>query len=222
MTEATAFVRRIVADAWLFLRTDWQTLAIITAIYAGLSIATDELLVASAAGFANAVLGLLASYFQLLVTFRMLYLRGAAPADHVLTARTEARFTSVIALSFLAGIPILLGLLLLAVPGLILALLWSVAMPALAAERLGASKAMARSWALVRPNFGRAALLGTGVVGTIAALIAVLLGIIDLEPATERGVMALGEVLFPGLLLFNAAIWTAAYLDLRNGAQATT
>jgi hypothetical protein len=77
--------------------------------------------------------------------------RGA-PADGIgdLYRRSWSRLGPLLGVTFLTGIGIGLGLLLLVVPGVILAIRWAVATPLVMLEGLGARAAMERSRELVR------------------------------------------------------------------------
>lgn len=63
------------------------------------------------------------------------------------------RVGAFLGLSLLSGLGILLGLVLLIVPGVYLAVRWSVASPMLLAEDVGASDALGKSWALTESSF---------------------------------------------------------------------
>ena len=76
--------------------------------------------------------------------------RGKRPAGFVeLYLRSWDRLASLLAVSILTGSCVGLGLLLLIVPGVLLAIRWSVATPVVMLEGLGARAAMRRSQALV-------------------------------------------------------------------------
>jgi Uncharacterised protein family (UPF0259) len=95
---------------------------------------------------------------------------------------------NLIALGIVEGIAILVGLVLLIVPGLILTTIWSVAPPAVVLERAGPIAALGRSRELVRGNgwqvFGVIALfvfgvlIGASVLDSLAAAAGTAAGIV--------------------------------------------
>ena len=72
------------------------------------------------------------------------------------------RFGAFWALNFVSGLGLLLGYLLLILPGLYLSARWMVASPAFLAEDKGVNDALGESWAITQPSFW--AILGTLLV----------------------------------------------------------
>jgi hypothetical protein len=85
-----------------------------------------------------------------------------------------ARFGSVILISILVGLAVAGGLILLIIPGLIFAVMFSVAIPALVVENLRGTNAMSRSWNLVKGHFWHA----VGIILLAAIITAVVGGIV--------------------------------------------
>jgi hypothetical protein len=79
--------------------------------------------------------------------------RPASIADSF--SRIKGEIAGVIGLSILVGLGVGFGFILLIVPGILLALSWSIAVPAKVLENLGASEAMSRSSELTKGNRGR-------------------------------------------------------------------
>jgi hypothetical protein len=78
--------------------------------------------------------------------------------------------------SLLSGIGILLGIVLLVVPGLVLMVRWSAVGPIILAERVGATEALAKSWDATRghswPIFGALMIVFIPAIVGFAAMIA--------------------------------------------------
>jgi hypothetical protein len=90
-----------------------------------------------------------------------------------------------ILLGLIAGFGILIGFILLIVPGLILITIWSVAAPVVVLERPGAMRALGRSRELVRGNGWQV----FGVIVVLVILVSVLAAILDaLGAAAGTGV----------------------------------
>lgn len=118
----------------------------------------------------------------------------------------------VIGASILLGIVITLGLLVLIVPGVILACMYYVAIPAIAVERIGVGAALARSALLTRGHRGSIfvlfLLLGLGAVLLGAVLLATLVA----DPIA--GVIASG-LISAVFGIVGAVAQAVAYHDLR-------
>jgi hypothetical protein len=132
------------------------------------------------------------------------------------------RLGAVIWVSILAGLGIFVGLLLLVVPGVYLAVAWSVAIPVLLGENLRGSAALGRSRALVRGRFWPCAgvlFLSFLLAGIVALVIEfVVLGITgssdnDTVIFFTQGVSSLISNTL--VLPFQVAVTTVLYIDLR-------
>jgi hypothetical protein len=138
-----------------------------------------------------------------------------------------------IGVALVTGIGVVLGLILLIVPGIILALMWCVATPARVVEPIGVIDALSRSQALTRGH--RWIILGlwvlilvvTWVVMTILSLVGLAAGGIAAFVSMAMMTPALGSPLWLGLVivqpLVNAAIALVAaagiaslYYELRT------
>ncbi len=216
MADTLAFVRRIIHRSFSQVRGDWRGFAMAFIVVAIPGILVDSLLSDREAVVASLPLGLFTAYVQLLLTFRTLHANGAAPPGYQTRDLTEARLPSVIAAGIFETLAVLLGLLLFVVPGIALMLLWSLTIPVLAAERLGATDAMRRSWGLARHALGR--LLAIGMIFVlVVALAALMTAIIEVSIGEALwAYLLLGDVMLPIVTLFSAIVWTHAYLDLRT------
>ena len=131
----------------------------------------------------------------------------------------------VFGINFVTGFCIVLGLFLLLVPGVFLALRWSLAAPAGVVERLGANRAMARSAALTQNN--RLRILGLAVALFLAVFIAFLVvGVlmvlaVSSIAAVDEAVGVLVEdacvgVAYALLWMFLGVGLTVTYAELRS------
>lgn len=84
-------------------------------------------------------------------------------------SQAQEHLTSVAVAAILAGLAIVLGLILLIVPGLVLMTWWAVIIPVIVLEKRSAGEAFTRSRELVRGN-------GWGVFGVIVLMILLLIG----------------------------------------------
>jgi hypothetical protein len=134
--------------------------------------------------------------------------RGERPRAGALFAAVGARFGTLMGVSFMGGLLMLLGFLLLVVPGLIVATGLYVTTPVVLAEgERGAKSVLERSWELTRGR--RWAVLGVAAVALTVllanvALAGLLVGALPSLPF--HGLDALAELLaLPGLVVFSAA-----------------
>lgn len=135
-------------------------------------------------------------------------------------SRGSRLFLPMFGIGLVAGIGTLLGLVLLVVPGLILATGWSVAGPARVVEGPGVSKALQRSWDLTRGNRLRVFalfLLVWGAVLLVAVAAGVALGLAGFFGETPTAADVIAEGLVSGLVTAFPSVATAvAYLELRR------
>jgi len=129
--------------------------------------------------------------------------------------RTIDRLPALVVASFVGGLAIVLGLILLIVPGLLIAARWSAGTPLIVLERLGPFEALATSNGLVRGRtwtVARAVL----IVLLIGIVLAVPGGLIS-ELAKPTWAKGLGNVLLNvGLDLPLAALSYAIYRQTRG------
>jgi hypothetical protein len=135
---------------------------------------------------------------------------GRAPAPiNVYYSRTRGRLGTLLGASFMYGLGVFFGLILLVVPGLIAIARWSVIVPLVMIEGLGWRDAFRRSSELVRGQTGRVLVLViianviTGIVGSLFSVLPGFLG------AWIGGTIA-GAVAVP----FEAHVLTVLYYRL--------
>ena len=127
-----------------------------------------------------------------------------------------AHLGSVLAISLLAGLIILGGLLLLVIPGLIFAVMFSVVIPVFVFEGLRGTAALGRSWNLVKGHFWH--VLGTILVAAILA--GFVTGILTAFGGNNWFaywvLSAIGRVI---TVPFTALVSVILYLDLRARSE---
>jgi uncharacterized membrane protein len=129
--------------------------------------------------------------------------------------RTRARLGALVVGGVLAGLGILLGLILLIIPGLYLLTRWSMIVPVIVLENRSASEAFGRSWELVRGNAWR--MFGLIVITLLAAGIATAILEALFAPLPEFFSIWLGGVIANSIVVpFVATAWTVAYYRLRG------
>jgi hypothetical protein len=145
--------------------------------------------------------------------------RGAALATVGDPVDTEAsyrygfkKFGSVLLISILVGIVVAFGFLLLIIPGLIFLAFLSVSIPALIVEDQRGTKAMSRSWNLVKGYFWHA--LGTVVVAyLIVWFVGLVLGLIGGDNWFLRWIFdSIAQIITAP---FAALVTVLLYVDLR-------
>lgn len=133
-----------------------------------------------------------------------------------------------IALAIVSTIGIMLGMILLIVPGIILGLMWSVAVPALVVERVGVFEALGRSRALTKGAKWKIFGLGIIVIG-VYFLLSVILQLVGLagysgaDAATELSLSGIIASIVLGTIL-NTALGTiqpSLYVELRQWKEGT-
>jgi hypothetical protein len=213
----------------------WRVVAVVIALPAALNgaLAVAERQVRDSNGSSGSlfvlqllylIISLVASFLATAAAYRLVadaYL--GRPVDPAASLRFGLRrLASVIWVSVLAGLGIFVGLLLVIVPGLYLAVAWSVAIPVVLGENLRGRKALARSRRLVRGRFWPCAgvlVLSFLLAGIVAAVIAVVVAGIagssgnDTLLFFDQGVSTLiADTL---VLPFQVAVTTVLYIDLR-------
>jgi uncharacterized membrane protein len=124
------------------------------------------------------------------------------------------RWLPLIGLSICVGFGVMLGLILLIVPGIILMIMWYVAYPACIVERLGVFASMARTSELTKGH--RWSIFGMWVLVAIASGVmgAVVKGVLGLSGST--GLVICGTLAWTALATaFGAVLTVATYHDLR-------
>ena len=91
-----------------------------------------------------------------------------------MTSEASGRYLALLGLIILTSLGMMLGFLLLVLPGIALAILWSIAVPVLLAEQKGPIDAMRTSFDLVKsqfwPVFGVFCVFGVGAIAVIAVV----------------------------------------------------
>jgi hypothetical protein len=215
----------VLSEAWGLYKAHWRHLlpiALIVYIVVGL---INLLLVATLTWF-GAILG------TIVALVGVFWLQGAlvravedirdGRADLSITetfARVRPQLTSIIVGGLLAGLGILLGLLLLIVPGLILLTWWILIIPVIVLEQSPAGAAFSRSRELVRGY-------GWSVFGVIVLtiLLAIAFGIVLsllLIPVSDWLRSFISNLLSGTLVTpFIALAWTTLYFRLRGVKEA--
>lgn len=118
------------------------------------------------------------------------------------------RIPALVLLSLVVFIPLVVGFLLLIVPGLLLSARWAAAGPLLVLDHLGPIAALERSNELVR---GRTwSVVGAGVVITLLAFALSIPGLAIAELASDPWAKAIGEMLIDIALFLPLAAFTYA------------
>ena len=126
---------------------------------------------------------------------------------------------SIILLQIVTGILIGIGTIFLIVPGVILALMWCVAVPSLVVEKLGVFDAMGRSSDLTRDN--RMRILGIGLLVFFAIIgIAIVVGLLSLASWILGALVGivLGVLIYPYVSIL-AAVLYYRLVQLKEGGS---
>jgi len=131
------------------------------------------------------------------------------------------KLIAIILLQIVTGICIAIGLFLLIVPGVILALMWAVALPSMVVEDQGVFDSLGRSSDLTRDN--RMRILGVGLVVLAAYLVIAIVGglLVALTPIV--GIIALiilGVVLYPYIAIIGTVLYYRL-VELKEGGVVT-
>jgi hypothetical protein len=115
---------------------------------------------------------------------------------------------SLILLQIVLGILIGIGLILLIIPGIILALMWCVSIPSMVVEKLGVFDSMSRSSDLTRHN--RMRILGVGLLIILAAIfilaVVVVLSLANWILGAVAGIV-LGVLIYPYVSILAAVLY---------------
>lgn len=215
----------VIREAWELYKTHWRHLLPISLLVFA-TIAIVGALLAAALGWFGAILGFFVSLVGLF------WVQGAlatAVAD-IRDGRSDLSLTetfnsvrpqlgSIIVGGVLAGLGVVLGLVLLIVPGLVLLTWWVLVIPVIALERADAGAAFGRSRELVRGY-------GWNVFGIIVLTILLLLAFeivlsIALVPLNDWLTSFVSSVISGGLTApFIALVWTLLYFRLLGAKTA--
>lgn len=237
-------VDRILTRTFAVIRRDWQAVLGTSFVLAGLpSIAINlfstrlnavqpgDPAAALGAAVSTMISGLVAALFYILLQAvlvpMVLAFDGGRRADLGGSLAAGLRTAlPLLVLNILLGIALFFGLLLLLVPGVMLAVLWAVANPALVAERIGIGAAFSRSAALTRG--ARWKVFGVELVAIVfiwlaSTALAILLVAVDgvgsLGTAAVRQpawYVAAGAVVQTLVAAFWAVVQASLYVELRD------
>ncbi len=165
----------VIGEAWRLYKAHWRHLLTFSfVVYAGVAVigALLTILLTWVGAIIAAILSLIAFFWLQAALVKAVDDVRDGKADLSLGqtfAQAREQLSSVAVAAILAGLGIVLGLLLLIVPGLILMTWWAVIIPVVVLERKSAGEAFSRSRALVRGN-------GWGVFGVIVLMVILLIG----------------------------------------------
>src|SRR5262249_15573967 len=127
------------------------------------------------------------------------------------------RLGTALGVAILAGLGIAVGLMLLVVPGLILAVMWAVAIPVAVVERLGVIESLTRSVALTRERRWRVfgAVLIAGIIMIVVSLVVgAVMGFVGLAGTIVFSIVT--WALTAVVQAFSACLYATLYFYLRR------
>jgi hypothetical protein len=128
--------------------------------------------------------------------------------------RTVGRLPALVAVNFVAGLAMLLALLLLIVPGLLLAARWSAAAGLIVLEGKGPFEALETSNGLIRGRTWR--VVGAGLLVLLAVIALAIPGVLMIELTDSPWLVGLGNALLDvGLYLPLTSLSYAVYRQAR-------
>ena len=221
LSEAFALYRRFFARFFLTAAAVFVVLNLFSAIAADAGADADDAL-AAFWGLVGLVVALVGSlWVQGALTATVANVRDGRAEEDIESTYRRVRPTLIPLLlaGVLAGIGILLGFILLIVPGLILLTRWVLVTPAVVLERLGPTDALRRSWNLVRGHSWTAfgVIVVTLVISAIAQVIFV--GVFAFLPDFLQnwiGGLVANSLVTPCVALS----WTLMYFHLRGSSSA--
>jgi hypothetical protein len=215
----------VLSEAWAMYKAHWQhllTIALVVYVAVGLVSLVLALLLD------NWAAGILAALVSLIATF---WLQGALvkAVDDVRDGRPDLslgetfagvrpQLVAIIVAGVLAALGVILGLILLIIPGLYLLTRWILIIPIIVLEGRTAGESFGRSWELVRG-------FAWNVFGVIVLTILILIGFrialdIILFPLSNEIQSFLTELIAGTLATpFAALAWTLLYFRLREAKE---
>ncbi len=158
------------------------------------------------------ILGMLSQGFVLFGAFQSMLGRPVRAGKSLRVAL--ARFFPIIGVSICVGFAVVIGFVLLIVPGFILITILFVAVPACVVDRLGPFQSMARSADLTKGH--RWKIFGIFLLLVLVGLIATALVTVVLLAAGGRSVAAAGSWVWQAVFgAFSAILYVVIYHDLR-------
>ena len=217
----------VIGEAWRLYKAHWRHLLTFSfVVYAGVAVigAVLTILLTWVGALLAAIISLIAFFWLQAALVKAVDDVRDGSADLSLGQTfTQAReqLSSVAVAAILAGLGIVLGLILLIVPGLILMTWWAVIVPVVVLENRSAGESFTRSRELVRGN-------GWGVFGVIVLMVLQLIGFslvlnLLLSPLTDwlqsfASQIVSGTVTAP----FVAIVLTLLYFRLRQAKEPVT
>ena len=165
----------VIGEAWRLYKAHWRHLLTFSfVVYAGVAVigALLTILLTWVGAIIAAIISLIAFFWLQGALVKAVDDVRDGEADLSLGqtfAQAREQLSSVAVAAILAGLGIVLGLLLLIVPGLILMTWWAVIIPVVVLENRSAGESFTRSRELVRGN-------GWGVFGVIVLMVLLLIG----------------------------------------------
>jgi hypothetical protein len=218
----------IIGEAWRLYREHWRhflPLALVVYLILGLVTLLLALLLGVVGGILGGLLGIIGAFWlQGALTEAVADVRdGRADLSLAETfRRVQPRLWSIVGAGILAGLGIVLGLILLIVPGLVLLTWWSLIIPTIVLEGKPAMESFGRSRELVRGN-------GWNVFGVIVLTIVIVIAIgivISLVllwiPGDELRTFVQNVVQNTLAYPFMALAWTLMYFALARPAAEPT
>jgi len=129
---------------------------------------------------------------------------------------------SLLRVGFLLGLGVILGLVLLVVPGVFVGVMWCVAAPALIVERLGVSRALSRSAELTKGHRWKVLALLAIFWAVAIVLIIVISGLIGMMAPASAAALVAGVIAALLLGLLNGPIFAVLYTELRRLKEGAT
>ncbi len=147
-------------------------------------------------------------------------LRGQRVSLGACLSRGFARLLPIVVISLVTGVGVMLGMLLLIVPGIMLACAWYVAVPVTAVERLGVGAALTRSQDLTRGY-------RWSIFGMFMLLIVLMLLVMTVLVGLFSAMGSLPAAIISGLVgvflgLYGGVLGAVAYHDLRITKEGAT
>lgn len=199
------------------IREDLAYFIAFVAVISAVGIAGDLLMPTSlvASSLAGAILTIVGQSYM---TRRYLERKGVASA----AALADGRFIAIFGISILTGLGIMMGIILLIIPGLILAARWFLSVPAMFAEQSGGTEAIGSSWETTRPYVG--SILALIIVIAVPMLIAIIFmfSFSDLEVAKTPLESLIANI---GITITTVAGWLGAastYYLTKGGTTRTS
>jgi hypothetical protein len=208
-------VRGLIGETWRLLRANGRALLLVGLVF----LVPAELAVAHAQedsenlGIAAYVaLGLVGYPWVFGALIATIAHRARSPLEPY--GRTVDRLPALVAFNFMAGLALLIALLLLIVPGLLLAARWSAASPLIVLEGQGPLQALETSNGLIRGRTWQ--VVGAALLILLLAVVLALPGAAITEFASSTWLFGLGNALLDvGLYLPLATFTYAAYRQAR-------